>query len=327
MKAILQEKRGKAFSTMQVAEIEAQTPNTNEVKIRVKSSRINPVDMDLLKGFPSLNYKKPQIGGVDGAGEIIELGSSVSQFNVGDQVYFYCMFSDFGTWAEEITIDASYLAKIPSNVETEQAGAIALPILTALESLWSLDPKAGEVILIHGAGGGVGFQAVQLAKTIGLEVIANASERDREKLTNTGVSRFIDYQKEDFSKSLGADKPDYILDVVGKDTLTKSIKLKPKKVVSTAFPEVNKIHKTGVALPGMLKFLMRMMGRKFEKLAKKMDVELIGQVTGANGQNLAKASHIAEQSNFIVSPYRTKTLDEISKSGLTAKDVGTIIVF
>ena len=104
MKAIVHTKRGKNFSTMSVKEIATPWPRDNEVKIKVASSRINPADMDLLKGFPSLKYKNPQIGGVDGAGTITGIGSNVTEFKIGDKVYFYRKFSDIGTWAEEITI-------------------------------------------------------------------------------------------------------------------------------------------------------------------------------------------------------------------------------
>lgn len=326
MKAIIRSKGGKDFSTMKVENISSSILNSGELRVKMVSSRINPVDMDLMKGFPSLKYKSPQIGGVDGAGEVLEVGKGVSKFKVGDKVMFYRLFSDIGTWAEEITIKALDCSKVPSSIEVKQAGSIALPILTAYEGLISLQPKSGESILIHGAGGGVGFQAVQLAKKMELKVIANASERDKEDLVKAGVDEIIDYKKEDFLESLKSQKPDYVFDVVGKETLKKSILIKPKSVVSTTFPDVNQMHKTGVKLPGVLKFLMNLMTRKFKKLAQKNNVNLIGQVTGANGDNIQKAIDILG-SDFIPRPYRSISFEKVEESGLQKSDVGRVIEF
>lgn len=327
MKAIVQQKRGKAFSTMQLQDMAQPKPGKREVRIRMVSSRINPVDMDLMKGFPGLKYKSIQPGGIDGAGEVLELGEGVSEVAVGDQVFFYRLFSDIGSWAQEITVPVSYLAKVPKNLSTEEAGAIALPLLTAFEALQSLQARAGERILIHGAGGGVGFQATQLARAMGLEVVANASERDQEAIMKVGVSRFINYKKESFAEVLQPSSIDYVFDVVGKDTLLQSIALKPKKVVSTTFPDTALMHKTGVALPGILKWLMNLMNRKYRKTAQKQGVKLLGQVTGANGKALQQASAMVEGIDYAVRPYKKISLSELENRNLVAKDVGSILVF
>lgn len=327
MKAIVRTKAGKAFSTMEVQDLAPPSPQAGEVKIKMATSRVNPVDMDLMKGFPSLKYKIPQIGGVDGAGEIIALGEGVNDFQLGDQVFFYRMFTDIGSWAEEITIAASDIAKIPATIAAAEAGSIALPLLTAYEALQSLTPKRGESILIHGAGGGVGFQAVQLAKVMGLKVIANASKRDKDKLKAVGIDVFIDYRVDDFEVVLKDKIPNYIFDVIGKDTLARSIRLSPKKVVSVAFPDISKMWKTGVQLPWFLKTAMRLMNRRFIKLAKKNQVELIGQVTGANGAHLQAASKLISNTDYLISPIESITLDQVAKNGLSKSDLGKVLIF
>lgn len=328
MKAIVRTKPGKEFLTMQVQEVSAATIKSNEIKVRVFSSRVNPVDMDLMKGFPSLKYKDPQFGGVDGAGEVLQVGKDVKQFKEGDQVFFYRLFSDIGTWAEEITIPATDAALIPQSISVEQSGAIALPLLTAYEGLVSLKPKKGESILIHGAGGGVGFQAVQLAKALGLTVIANASQRDKSDLEKAGIDQFIDYKTTDFSTALQDNSPTYVFDVVGGDTLKKSIQLRPKAVVSTTFPDVAQMHKTGVQLPGFLKFVMKMMSRKFFKLSKKHNVHLIGQVTGANGEHLKQAVELlATNEAYFTRDFRKLPLADIEANGMSKSSVGQVIIF
>jgi NADPH:quinone reductase-like Zn-dependent oxidoreductase len=326
MQAIIRTKAGKEFSTMKVQNIESPKAQSGELKVKMLSSRINPVDMDLMKGFPSLKYKNPQIGGIDGAGVVLEVGQNVKDFSVGDNVIFYRLFSDIGTWAEEITIPANYCAKIPSNIEVKDAGAIALPLLTAYDSLTHLSAKKGEKILIHGVGGGVGFQALQVAKQMGLFVIGTGSQSDKAVLDKAGLDQFIDYKTKDFSHVLKVKEVDYVFDVLGDDILKKSIALQPKKVVSVKFVDTSTMHKAGVNLPGIMKWLMKMMMSKFVKLAKKNNVELIGQVTGANGKMLQKAVDLISV-NYISRNFKSLSLTDISTNGLTKTDVGKVIVF
>ena len=290
------------------------------------SSRINPVDMDLMKGFPSLKYKNPQIGGIDGAGIVLDVAPNVKDFSIGDKVIFYRLFSDIGTWAEEISIPAKYCAKIPNNIDVKEAGTIALPLLTAYDSITQLNAKKGEKILIHGVGGGVGFQALQVAKQMELFVIGTGSQSDKADLNKAGLNQFIDYKTQDFSQVLRTREVDYVFDVLGDDILKKSIALQPKKVVSLKFVDTATMHKAGVNLPGIMKWLMKIMMNKFVKLAKKNNVELIGQVTGANGNMLQKAVDLISP-NYISRDINSLLLSDISANGLSTKDVGKVIVF
>jgi alcohol dehydrogenase len=326
MQAIIRTKAGKEFSTMKVQNIESPKTQSGELKVKMVSSRINPVDMDLMKGFPSLKYKNPQIGGIDGTGIVLEVGENAKDFSVGDKVIFYRLFSDIGTWAEEITIPANYCAKIPSNIEVKDAGTIALPLLTAYDSLTQLNAKKGEKILIHGVGGGVGFQALQVAKQMGLFVIGTGSQSEKAVLDKADLDQFIDYKTQDFSQVLKVKEVDYVFDVLGDDILKKSIALQPKKVVSVKFVDTSTMHKAGVNLPGIMKWLMKMMMSKFVKLAKKNNVELIGQVTGANGKMLQKAVDLISV-NYISRNFKSLSLTDISTNGLTKNDIGKIIIF
>lgn len=326
MKAIIRTKAGKDFSTMKVQNIESPKTQSGELKIRMVSSRINPVDMDLMKGFPTLKYKNPQIGGIDGAGVILEVGQNVKDFSIGDTVFFYRLFNDIGTWAEEITIPASYCAKVPNNINPSEAGAIALPLLTAYDSLMQLNTKKGEKILIHGIGGGVGFQALQIAKQLGLYVIGTGNISEKAILEKAGIDQFIDYKSQDFSQIIKIKEVDYVFDVLGGVTLKRSILLQPKKVVSLKFVDVNQMPKAGVNLPGILKWIMTLMMKKFVKLANNNKVTIIGQVTGANGKMLQEAIQLIGP-KFISRNYHTLSFSEIEKNGLNPKDIGKVIIF
>jgi alcohol dehydrogenase len=326
MKAIIRTKAGKEFSTMKVEHIGSPVTQPGELKIKMVSSRINPVDMDLMKGFPSVKYKKPQIGGTDGAGIVLEVGKNVSGFAAGDKVFFYRLFSDIGTWAEEITIPAAYCAKVPDSIEITEAGAIALPLLTAYDSLRQIDSGKGEKILIHGVGGGVGFQALQVAKQRGLYVVGTGSQNDKPELEKAGLDQFIDYKKQDFSEVLKAKEVAYVFDTLGDEVLLKSIRLQPKKIVSLKYADTDQMSKAGVNLPGIMKWIMKMMMGKFVKSAAKNKVTLIGQVTGANGTMLQKAGELI-RTNHISRNFKTLTINEISTRGLTKSDIGKVIVF
>lgn len=326
MKAIIRTKEGKEFSTMKVQNIENSKTQSGELKVKMVSSRLNPVDMDLMKGFPTLKYRNPQIGGIDGAGIVLEVAPNVKDFSVGDKVIFYRLFSDIGTWAEEINIPAKYCAKIPNNIDVKEAGTIALPLLTAYDSITQINAKKGEKILIHGVGGGVGFQALQVAKQMGLFVIGTGSQSDKAVLIKAGLDQFIDYKTQDFSQVLRTKEVDYVFDVLGEDILKKSIALQPKKVVSVKFVDTANMHKAGVNLPGIMKWLMKIMMGKYVKLAKKNKVELVGQVTGANGKMLQNALDSISQ-NYIPRDFKTLSLHDISTKGMTKNDVGKVIVF
>lgn len=327
MKAIIRTKGAKQLAGMHVQDIPSQNLEPHQLKIKMASSRINPVDIDLMKGMPFIKYKNPQIGGIDGSGEVIEIGKSVSNFQPGDQVFFYRKFTDIGSWAEEIVIDASHVAKIPSNISPREAGAISLPLLTAYDALQALQPQAGKSILIHGAAGGVGYQAVQIAKRLGLKVIGTAAKEDFEWLEKAGVDQMIDYRSQAFEEVLAEGTVDYVFDTVGGDVLMKSIELKPEKVISVHIADPAFMHKTGIKLPSFLKPVMKMAIKKYLKAGKKHQVEVIGQITGANGSLLAQASKLMSQADYLVKPFSSLALDEVSEKGLSGTKIGTVILF
>lgn len=328
MKAIVRTKAGKELNSMQVMDLSLPAAiKKSEIKVKMHSSRINPVDVDLMKGMPFLKYKKPQIGGIDGAGTITDIGEKVQGFSVGDNVYFYRLFTDIGTWAEQIVVDAKHVAKTPSNLSLTEVGSISLPLLTAYDALRQLQAKRGNKVLIHGAGGGVGFAATQLAIKMGLEVVVTCGPNDIEWLTKAGASQIIDYKKQSFESVIEPGSLDYVLDTLGKEVLLKSIALKPQKVVSLHFIDPSKMANTGIKLPSFLRPIIRLSMRKFSARAKKHGVELIAQITGANGQLLSQASEMVEQIDWLTKPTKTVTLSQIESSGLNKKNVGNTILF
>jgi hypothetical protein len=103
--------------------------------------------------------------------------------------------------------------------------------------------------------------------------------------------------------------------------------LKPKTIISVRYIQPENMHKIGIQLPGILKWIMKLTIKKFDKAAKKNHVKLIGQVTGADGKLMQKASDFASEVNYIIRTYPTLTMNEIQKNGLTRNDVGKVILF
>jgi NADPH:quinone reductase-like Zn-dependent oxidoreductase len=326
MKAIVRIKSGKEFTGIEVLDVPIPEPKENEVLIKIAAARVNPVDMDLMKGMPGLSFAPNQIVGVDGAGTIQKLGQGVNGFAIGDKVFFYRLFTHIGSWAEFVTVPADWLAKVPSEVDLKSVASISLPLLTAFESLKALNLKPDESVLIHGAGGGVGFCAVQFALTFGAKVYATASGKDLEELKNLGVHHVVDYKEQRFDQMIKQGEVDAVLDVLGGETLLRSIALKPKRIVSLHFMDLNQMPKSGMKVNLLFRLLIPMLMKKFKKSANQNGVILLGQVTGANGKKLQEAADLFFGKGGKVKTPQIIGFSEIAKGGLKRRDIGKIIV-
>jgi len=146
-------------------------------------------------------------------------------------------------------------------------------------------------------------------------------------LKSIGAHQIIDYRQEAFEAVLSRKEVDYVFDTIGKDILMKSIALQPKKIISVHFVETSKMIKTGVKLPSLLKVIMNLSMNKFRKAASKNQVKLIGQVTGADGSLLQKASEFVSSFDFKIKPTKTLALQEVEQTGFSKSDLGKVILF
>ncbi len=220
MKAIVSTKYGSP-DVLQLKEVEKPTPKEHEVLVKVQATSINAADWHLLTAdifLVRLNMglfkPKNTILGCDIAGRVEAVGSGVTQFKPGDEVFGDNFGHNFGGFAEYLTASESDLALKPANLSFEEAAAVPLAARTALQGLRDLGKiQAGQKVLIHGASGGVGTFAVQIAKYYGAEVTAVCSPRNVELARTLGADHVIDYTKEDFN--LNGQKYDIILAVNG----------------------------------------------------------------------------------------------------------------
>lgn len=187
-----------------------------QVLIDVHAAAVNPADWKGREGFykDADWYRLPHIPGRDFSGVIVEAHPEVEEFEVGDEVYGVTDQGQEGAYATRLAMKPAIIAAKPRNLSHAESAAICLGTLTAMTSLEdSAKLRKGETVLIHGAAGGVGAMAVQLAQRIGAHVIATARGSNADYVRALGAERVIDYQKEDFA-ALGP-VCDLVFDTVG----------------------------------------------------------------------------------------------------------------
>lgn len=230
MKAMVLKDFG-SMDNLVVEEVAEPQLQAGEVLIRVKSIGIDPVDVKTRRGEAqarSIRDDHPMILGWDVAGVITGIGNGVRTLRVGNEVFGVVNFPGHGrTYAEYVAAPADQLALKPPSVSFEEAAASTLSALTAWQALVKLAKvKSGDKVLIHGASGGVGHFAVQIAKHFGAYVIGTASAVNRQFVMGLGVDRFIDYKTQYFEELVS--DLDIIVDPIGGENFARSVSvLKP----------------------------------------------------------------------------------------------------
>lgn len=204
MKAIVYEKYGSP-DELRLTDLPTPAPKDDEVLVRIRAVGLNAADWHLLRADPflarfSAGLLKPKnpILGEDIAGTVEAVGSAVTRFKPGDAV-FACYERGL---AEYVCVPADKLTPKPANLSFEEAAAVPMAALTALQGLRDHGRiAAGQRVMIHGASGGVGTFAVQLARHFGAEVTAVTSSAKLAMAQVLGANHVIDYTREDFSRS------------------------------------------------------------------------------------------------------------------------------
>lgn len=221
MRAMVIDKYGKV--PMRMTEMPTPEINEYEVLAEIHAASINPIDFKIRDGKVKLllKYKMPLILGNDFSGVIVKVGTKVTQFKVGDEIYARPRKDKIGTFAEYIAIHEDDIALKPKNLTFEEAASIPLVGLTSYQALHDImQLQKGQKILIHAGSGGVGTFAIQLAKIMGATVATTASEAGENLVKSLGADEIINYKKEKFEDIL---KNYYaVFDTLGGTTLEKS---------------------------------------------------------------------------------------------------------
>lgn len=209
------------WDAIQIVDTDKPTPNADDVLIKVHASSINVADWYMLQGKPRLiradegfrTPKNPKLGG-DVAGIVEAVGTNVTRFTVGDAVMGDISSAGRGGMAEFAIAPERLLVKKPANLSFEQAAAVPLAGVTALQGIQRIGGiTKGESVLINGASGGVGTYTLQLAKHYGAKVTAVCSTRNIELVQSLGADYVIDYTKTNFTQQ--PERYDLILAVNG----------------------------------------------------------------------------------------------------------------
>ena len=221
---------------LELADVEKPTPADNEVLVKIHAAAVNPLDWHYMRGAPYIMRLGSGLGapantslGVDFAGTVEAVGKNVTRFKPGDEVFG----GGRGAFAEYIVVpEDRALALKPANMTFEQAAAVPIAGVTALQALrdkGKLEP--GQTVLINGASGGVGTFAVQIAKSFGAEVTGVCSTRNAAMVRSIGADHVIDYTQDDYTRS--EQRYDLIIDMVGNRSLLANRKvLEPDGVLA-----------------------------------------------------------------------------------------------
>jgi NADPH:quinone reductase-like Zn-dependent oxidoreductase len=228
---------------LKLVDMKKPVPKDDEVLVEVQASSVNWLDWHFLTGRPylarlmaGLLKPKNKVLGIDFAGRVEAVGSMVSQFHIGDEVFGS---TTHGCFAAYVCVPEDLVVVKTANITFEEAAAVpgaAIPALQALRDHGKVQP--GQKVLINGASGGLGTFAVQIAKSMGAEVTGVCSTRNLDLVRSIGADHVIDYTREDFTQNKG--QYDLVFDAVAKRTFLEcKPALKPQGLyITTAFSPI-----------------------------------------------------------------------------------------
>jgi len=206
---------------LRYGDVEDPEPTADEIVIDVHAASVNAADYKVRLGGSGYNIRFPHILGRDFSGVVAARGGGVTDFAVGDAVFGVLDAGIEGAYAEKLAIKAAIVARKPHRLSHLQAAAMAL---TGITAIWAIEDtarlQAGETILIQGGAGGVAGFAIQLAKHLGATVVTTASAANVDYVRSLGADRVVDYNVEDFTKTVSG--CDVVFDTVGGEVQTRS---------------------------------------------------------------------------------------------------------
>lgn len=184
---------------MQLQDVPALTPASSQVLVRIRAAGVNPVDTYIRSGVYALKPALPYTPGTDGAGEVVQVGSDVEGFKTGDRVYIANDNTGSprtGLYAEYALCAPTQLHRLPDRVSFSQGAAIGIPYGTVYYGLFKrANARPGDTVLVHGASGGVGMAAVQVARAHGMTIIGTAgTERGMHAVREQGADVVVNHK-------------------------------------------------------------------------------------------------------------------------------------
>lgn len=222
------------LASIRFADLPEPQPRPNDVLIAVKAASVNPIDGKIAQGYARarLQLAFPHVLGRDVSGVVVGVGSAVTGFRPGDEVYGVADQARWGSHAERVAIDAATVARKPVGLDHVAAASLPVAGLSAYAGIVTTGAvRPGQRVLVHAGAGGVGSIAIQLAKQRGAFVAATAGPANLDFVRALGADRAIDYTREDFAAVLS--DFDLVFDLIGGDVRYRSFTvLKPGGVIT-----------------------------------------------------------------------------------------------
>jgi alcohol dehydrogenase len=299
MKAFILKRYGKKEKSY-LTEVIDPFVNEDEVLVQIHAAGVNLLDSKIRNGEFKLilPYKPPFTLGHDVAGVVTKVGSGVTKFKIGDEVYARPKDHRIGTFAELIAIKEDDVAMKPKNLTMEEAASIPLVGLTVWQALIEkANLKKGQKVFIQAGSGGVGTFAIQLAKHLGATVATTTSAANINLVKSLGADVVIDYKKDDFEAVLHG--YDVILNSQDQKTLEKSLRvLKPGgKLISISGPPDSEFAEE-IGAPWYVKLVVKLLSSGVKKKAKRLGVSFSFLLMRAQGEQLSQITKLIE-SGFI----------------------------
>lgn len=268
MKAAILTHYDKKGTDLEIQDIPVPVPEDDEILVRIMAAAVNPLDNMIIHGEVKLivPYKVPLIMGNEFSGIVEKAGKKATRIKVGDRVYGRMPLKKIGAFAEYAAVKESALAHIPDYLSFEEAAAVPLTALTAMQAFEIMQVKPGESVFISGGTGSLGAMAIPVARSLGLHVYTNGSAENEERVRKLGAEKFIDYKKENYAEVLS--DVDHVLDTLGDRALPdefKVLKQGGSLVSLRGLPNGRFAKRNGMSLAKRI--LFQAAGRKYDKMA------------------------------------------------------------
>jgi alcohol dehydrogenase len=271
-----------------------------EVVVKIDAAGLNPIDFKIIHGDMKRvsHYTLPRPIGFDACGVVASVGPNARRFKPGDVVFARASRASIGTFAEQIALDETFVAKKPANISRAEAASLPLVALTTLQAFDRVGAKAGQRILIHAGSGGVGTFAIQYAKYLGLEVTTTTSAKNVAFVASLGADRVIAYDRQDYLRQGGG--YDLVYDTLGGTFTVDAFKVVKRggTVISLSGPP-DRGFAERIGASRLVRLAVWLMGRKVYAAAARAGASYDWSFTESSGDQLADVAALVEAGKIV----------------------------
>jgi NADPH:quinone reductase-like Zn-dependent oxidoreductase len=299
MKALILTSYG-GLDRLALTDIARPEIKSDEILVKIHAAGLNPIDYMIPQGLfkPILKFRLPATMGSDLAGVVVEVGSGVTRFKVGDAVFASVFDMNIGTLAEFAAVPEKAAALKPANLDFVQAASIPMVGLTSWQALKERARiKPGQKVFIPAGSGGIGTFAIQLAKHLGAKVGTTTSTANVDLVRSLGADEVIDYKQQEFEDVLHG--YDVVLGTVRGDALEKSLQiLKPDSTIVSLVGPPDAAFARARGMNFFMKFVFGMLSRKIIGKAKKREAGYTFMFVRPDGRQLGEIGELLETSRI-----------------------------